>query len=125
MAVVLARLRCGQQPLELTLPETAREATGDENCLPLVRHAELGEVAEYGRERLLSRVDLCSRDRERRRLHHDRRTSTRERRTRQWLASERKAERVPNRPRDVDDGRGRRRWSEDHVLVADRDVDDP
>ncbi len=79
---------------------------------------------EHRRERLLPRVDLRSRNRERRRLDHDGDAGPSPGEVGQGRAGEWKAKRIANGSGDVDGVRGRRR-SEDDVLVVDRDVDDP
>ena len=121
---VLARLGRRQQPLELALAELPGEATRDEDGLAVVGHAERRELGEHGRERLLPRVDLRSRNRERRRFDDDGDAGPSPGEVGQGRTGEWKAKRIANGSRDVDGGRGRRR-SEDDVLVVDRDVDDP
>ena len=117
-------LRRRQQALELASPESTAETAGDEDRLPLARDAERRQLVEHGRERLGSRIDLRAGQRERSGLDHDGDATAFRHQFLERRARERKAQRIAHRRLDVDDARRRSGRVHDHVLVADRDVDD-
>ena len=117
-------LRRRQQALELASPESTAETAGDEDRLTLVGDAERRQLVEHGRERVGSRIDLRAGQRERSGLDHDGDATAFRHQSLERRARERKAQRIPHRRLDVDDARRRSGRVHDHVLVADRDVDD-
>ena len=117
-------LRRRQQALELASPESTAETAGDEDRLPLAGDAECRQLVEHGRERIGSRIDLRAGQRERSGLDHDGDATAFRHQFLERRARERKAQRITHRRLDVDDARRRSGRVHDHVLVADRDVDD-
>jgi hypothetical protein len=119
-----ARLRWGQEPFQVALPELPRESTGDEDRLALVRDAARSKLVENRRERLAPRIRLCAGQRKGRWLDDDGHATARERQLLERRPVEREAKRVSHGGAHVDDaGRRSRRLQED-VTVAEGDVDD-
>ena len=104
--------------------ELSRETACHEDCLPVARDAESRELAEHGRKCLRPRIELCSRDRERRGLDDDGDAAAFRDDVRQRASVEREAQRVADGRCHIDDVGRRRWWSEDDVAVCERDVDD-
>ncbi len=121
----LACLGRRQQLLELASRQASLEPSCDENRLPLVRHAERGELGDQRCEGARSRVEVRSRHGQRGRLDHDRHA-----RPGSYDVGERRT--VEREPQRVADGRlrvghasGRARREENDGLVVDGHVHDP
>ena len=110
------------EALQVALRRPALEAAGDEQRLTLAGNPRPLELGRDRREGRLARVDLRGRQRQCRRLDHDRCAASPRRHRRERLAGEREAEGVPQRRANVGDRlAGRRRPQDDGVL---RSVDD-
>ena len=115
----------GQEPLELLPSTSSCETARDEQCDVVVRDAEPLELVENGCERNRTRIDLRAREWERGRLDDDADPSSPSHDLVERSAGERIRERLAHGSCHVDHS-GRWRWrTQDHVVRADRDGDDP
>jgi hypothetical protein len=115
----------GKQALQFRTRELACETSCDEDRLPVARDAQRRELAEHGREGKGSRIQLRSRHRERGWLDDDGHAAGPRDEVREGWSVEGEAQRVADRGYDVHHLGRRCRWSEDHVVVPERDLNDP
>jgi hypothetical protein len=119
-----ARLRWRQQASELTLAEPATEPAGDEDRLPLVPYAAELECPHCCRERFLTRILWCAGKGQGRWLDEDRRPTSARCNRLERRSGKRESQGVANCGARIDDPRGRRRRTNDDVLVAYGNDDD-
>ena len=101
------------QLLEVALGEPAGKPTCEEQGLVLDRDACAPELVDDGPDRLSSGVVVRGRDRQGRRLDHDRRAATASNERLERLAGEWEPERVPHGCADVGDRLARLEWPQD------------
>ena len=92
-----------EQRFELAAPGAAAQPAGDEDRLALRRHSQPLELADRRLERRLARIDRGARERQLRRLDHERGGAAARRERLERRAGEREAKRVADRRADVGD----------------------